>query len=108
MRPSSSRVLDKLVDKFFGDSTSLYPELAADMTLLSGSTGIMGVTAGTSIGFTRFEFILPLLMAAGVALSGVLVLVSVWAVWAVPAQFSKVDHPAQLVRTVCVNSGTSG
>ena len=81
MQPSSSSLLDQIVRKFSSNSTdselsSLSPELATGVTSLPGLTGILGVTAGTSVGSAWFEFILPLKMDAGVVVSGVAVLLS--------------------------------
>ena len=75
MKPLSSSMLDNLVRKFLGDSTyseylSLSPELTVDVTSLSGSAVILGVVGGLSICRVQFEFILPLLMVNGVAVSG--------------------------------------
>ena len=59
--------------QFFFESLSLYPELASDVTSLSGLAGILGVMVGPSIGRAQFEFLLLFLIAAGV----VVLLVSV-------------------------------
>ena len=64
---------------------------------LSGSTVNLFVIYGTSIGRARFEFILPLLIVAGVAVSGEVVLVSAWAVRAALAPAGKSGHPAPSV-----------
>ena len=71
MWPSTYGVLAKLMGNFSGDSTyselpSISPELATNMTSLSGLAGHLGVVVGPSVGSARFYFILPLLMAAGV------------------------------------------
>ena len=55
-------------DSKFSESSSLYPELASDVTSLSGSASILGVMVGPSIGRAQFEFLLLFLMAAGVVL----------------------------------------
>ena len=54
-------MLAELVGKFSGDSTysellSLSPELASDVTSLSGLVGSLGVAVGQSVGNARFEF----------------------------------------------------
>ena len=54
--------------QFVFESLSLYPELASDVTSLSGSASILGVMVGPSIGRAQFEFLLLFLMAAGVVL----------------------------------------
>ena len=110
VRPSSSGMLAELVGKFSGDMAYselplLSPELAANMTSLSGSAGILGVLVGPSVGRARFEFIVPLLMSTGVAVSGA---ASVWTARAAPARAGNAGHPAPLVRTGGVNTGTSG
>ena len=72
---------------------------------------ILGVTAGPSDVRAWFEFILPLTMAAGVAVSRAVVSVSewvAWAAWAAPAQAGKSGHPELSVRTGGVNAGMSG
>ena len=58
-----------LVDSIYSELLSLSPELAADVMSLSGSAGIPGVAFGTYVGHALIEFILPLLMAADVAVS---------------------------------------
>ena len=65
-------MFDKLVGEFSGDSTysespSISPELASVMTSLSRLTDHLGVVVGPSVGCARFDFILPLLVAAAVA-----------------------------------------
>ena len=75
MRLSSYGVLAEIVGKCLGDSTyfespSLSPELATNMMSPSGSAVILGVVGGLSICRVQFEFILPLLMVNGVAVSG--------------------------------------
>ena len=72
MWPLSYGVLAELVGEFLGNSTylespSLSLALAAYMTSPPVSAFNMGVVDGPSISRARFEFILPLLMAAGVA-----------------------------------------
>ena len=71
MWPSTYGVLAKLMGKFSGNSTyselpSISPELAIDMTSLSGLAGHLGVVVEPSGVSAQFGFILPLLMAAGV------------------------------------------
>ena len=95
-------MLADLVVKFSSNLTyseypSLSPEVSADMTSLSGLVVILGVVVGPSLGHARFEFILPLLMAAGVTVSGVAVSVSAWSSRAAPEQSGKVGYPAPLV-----------
>ena len=65
---------------------------------LSGSTVNLFVIYGTSIGRARFEFILPLLIVAGVAVSGEVVSVSAWSTWMDPALSGMVVHPAPPMR----------
>ena len=80
-------------DSKFSESSSLYPELASDVTSLSGSASILGVMVGPSIGRAQFEFLLLLPMASGVAVLGVEVSVSALAARAVPAQSGKLTLP---------------
>ena len=68
MWPLMYGVLAKLMGKFSGKSTyselpSISPELATNMTSLSGLAGHLGVVVGPSVGSARFDFILPLSMA---------------------------------------------
>ena len=96
-------MLANIVGKFPGDSTCsklrLFSlEMAANVTSPSRSEGNLGVVVGNSIGSVWFEFILPLLVAAGVAVLGAAVLVIVWATWAYMAQTVKAVHPSPLVR----------
>ena len=84
MRSSSYGMLADLVGKILIDSKyselpSLSPELAADLTALSGLAGILGVADIPSVGRSWFEFILHLLMAAGIMMLEAAVLVSAWA-----------------------------
>ena len=86
-------MLAQLVVEFLGNSTyseppSLYQE--------------------PYVGRARFEFLLPLLIAAGVAVSEVLVSVSAWSAWAVPELVGKLVRPAPLMWVVGVNDGASG
>ena len=78
------------------------------MMLLSGSAGITGVATGLSVVFARFELILSLPMAAGVAVLEAAVLVRAWAAYVAPAQAGKADHPAPSMRTGGANDGVSG
>ena len=83
MRPSISSVSAKLVGKFLGNSTDyeslpLSPEPSTNVSQLSVLEDIMGVPVGTYIGSVWFGFILPILMTAGVEVSGAAVSVSVW------------------------------
>ena len=78
------------------------------MTSLSGLAGILIVAVGLSAVHAWFEFILPLPMAAIVAVSGEAILVSTWAAREVPTRSGKASHPALLMMTRCVNFGSSG
>ena len=78
------------------------------MTLMSGSVGVLCIAVGPSVGHARFEFILPLQVAAGVAVSGVAVLVKAWAERSVPAQAGKVGQPSPSVMLGGANAGFSG
>ena len=54
-------MLSDLMGKFLDDSVyselpSLSPELAADMTSLSGLAGILGVAASLSVACAQFKF----------------------------------------------------
>ena len=74
MHPSSSGVLAELVGEFSGDLTyselpSISPELAVNVTPLSLLEVILSVEDNPSIGRARFEFVLLLPMADGVAVS---------------------------------------
>ena len=60
------------------------------------------------VGRARFEFILPLPTAAGVAGSGAAVSVSAGAEWAVSARTGKAGHLSHLRRTLGEKSGASG
>ena len=71
MWPSTYGVLANFTGNFSGDSTyselpSISPELATDMMSLSGLVGHLGVVFGPFGVSARFNFILPILMAAGV------------------------------------------
>ena len=48
------------------------------MTSLLGLAGILGVVFGPPVGYARFEFVLELLIDAGVFVSGAVVLVRAW------------------------------
>ena len=87
---------------------SLPTERASDVASLSGSEGDLGIVARPSVGRARFEFILPLLKGAGVALSGLEVSVIYWAAWAALALACKSSQPPTSVRVLGENSGTSG
>ena len=61
MWPSSYGMLANPVGKFldnltYSESPSLFPEMTADVTSLSGSARILGVVVGQSVGCARFEF----------------------------------------------------
>ena len=71
------------VDSTYSDFTLLLPKLADDMTSLSWSAGGMGDAIWPSVGHAQLEFLLPLPTDAGVAVSGLVVTVSVCIVWAV-------------------------
>ena len=106
-------MMDELVGDFTGDLAyyellSLSPELASNVTSPPGLAGNLGVASGPSIGSERFEFILPLPMAASVAVSEAAVLVSALAAWAAPELASKAGHPALSVRMLGENTGASG
>ena len=68
----------------------------------------MGVAAGPSVGCAWFEFILLLLMAAGVLVSEAAVLVSSWAAWVAPELAGKAVHPVLHVRNLGENNGAYG
>ena len=73
MLPENSGMLDELVGEFPGDSIysespSLSTELAANVTSLSGLAANLVVAYGPSVGCANFEFLLPFLVAAGVAM----------------------------------------
>ena len=113
MWPSSSVVLAELVGEFLGDSTysespSLSPELAANMTASSVLVANMCVAAGPSLGSARFEFLLLIMVAAGVAVSESAFWVSVWDVWEAPALAGKAGHPDPSVWTGGVKSRAHG
>ena len=71
------------VDSTYSDFPLLLPKLADDMTSLSWSAGGMGDAIWPSVGHAQLEFLLPLPTDAGVAVSGLVVTVSVCIVWAV-------------------------
>ena len=68
-----------LSNSTYSESMSLSPDLATGVKSLSGSASILGVLVRLSVDCTRFRFILPILMADGVALSGSAVPVGMWA-----------------------------
>ena len=87
------------------ESPLLPPELAAIVTSPSGSVVNLGVTDVPSVGCARFEFIFPLPMATGVAVSEEAVSVSVWAAWEAPELSSKSVHSIPYVRMSGDNAG---
>ena len=78
------------------------------MTSLFGLTVNMGVTVGPYFGRAQFEFILPLLIAAGVAVLGEAVSVRAWAANSAPVRAGKASHPAPSVMAGGTNEGSSG
>ena len=92
----------------YSESPSISPELVADVILLSGLEGILGVTVVPSVGCEQFEFLFLLLIAVVVAVLGVAVLVSVLAVRTAPTQYSKAGHSTPSVMMGGVNAGSSG
>ena len=78
------------------------------MTSLSELAGNLGYASLPSVDCARFEFLLPLPTASGVAVSGAAVLVSTWHAWAVSALAGKVGYSSQSVSTLGENSGMSG
>ena len=95
-------------DSIYSELMSLYTVLAVDVMSPSGLADNMGVVDGPYVGRERFELFLPLLMAAGVAVSEAEVLVSAWSTWPAPEQAGKEGHPALSVRMKGENSGLSG
>ena len=75
--------------------------------LTSGSEGDLGVASGPSFVSDLFEFILPLPVAAGVAVLEAAVSVSMWAAWADFALSGKSGYTIPSVRTVVENAGAS-
>ena len=78
--------MDELMGEFTVDSThaelpSLPPKLADNVISLSGLVGNLGDMAWTSVGRAQFKFILPLPMAADVAVLRDAVSVSAWDAW---------------------------
>ena len=108
MYPSSYGVLAELFGEFWGNSTyyespSLSPDLAAGVISLSGLECILGVTVGPSVGCAWFEFILLLLVAAGVVVIKEKVSVSTSEARASPARVGKADHPTITQMMGCVH-----
>ena len=83
------------------------PELADNMTSLLGLEVGLGIASGPSVGHAQFDLFLSLLMAIGVALSGVAVLVSVWGVRAVPVPVGGSVSPSPLLDMGGEKSGLS-
>ena len=73
-----------------------------------GLAGSIGVEVGPPVGCARFEFILPLPMAAGMAVAGAEVSVSVWAARAVLVPVGKSVHPTLSVVMRGDNYGSPG
>ena len=97
-----------LVNSAYLESPFLYPKLVADVIILSGlESGLLDAIL-PSVGHSQFEFILPLRTAAGVAVLGGAVLVSVWDVWVVLVRAGKADQSSLPVRTLGEKSGASG
>ena len=103
----------KLVGEFSGDSTYsesllLSPKLASDMMSLSESAGGLGEEILPSVGCPRFEFLLKLPTAVGVAMSGAAVLVRTLAAWEVSARDGKTGRSDPLVGVLVDDAGASG
>ena len=97
--------MSELVGEFpvkstYSELKSLPPELDSDVISQSGLTGILGVAAGPSVGRAQFEFLLLIPIAASVAVSEAVVLVSAWAA---PEIAGKAGHPVPSVMTVGEN-----
>ena len=113
MGPSSSGLIAELVGKFLVDFTyyespSPSQKLSTDVTSLSELAVDMVVADGTSVSCAWFEFILPLSVAAVVAVLEATVLVRVWAAWAAPALAVKAGHSVPSVITVGDNARDFG
>ena len=111
--PIRSGVMAKIAGKFpvnsiYSEFPSLPPKLASGVTSLSGFTGNMCGMAWPSVGNARFEFILTLPTASGVAVLGAAVSVSAWATWVVSVLSGKAGHSSLSVRTLGDNSWTYG
>ena len=70
------------------------------MKSMSGLAGRLGVAACASVGPAQFESFLPLPVGSVVVVSGVALLVSVWAMGLVPAPYSRVVDIKLLVGRV--------
>ena len=106
-------MMSKLVGKFtidmkYSESPSLPTILAADVASLSGLAGNLGDAARPSFGCSKFEFILPLPTATGVAVSGSSVLVIDWSAWAFSVLAGKAGQSSLYVKTLGKNYGMSG
>ena len=97
-----------LTDLMYSKSLSLPPKLVTDMASLSGLKGVLGDAILPYAGRALFEFLLLLPKAAGVALLGVAVPVSTWAVWVVSERSRKAGHSDPLARKLDDNAGVSG
>ena len=106
-------VLANIIGEFLADSTyselsPFTPKLASDMMSLSESAGGLGEEILPSVGCPRFEFLLKLPTAVGVAMSGAAVLVRTLAAWEVSARDGKTGRSDPLVRVLVDDAGASG
>ena len=97
--------------QFLGESTysellSLSTELATDMASLSVLTGCLGVAVGPPLGYAWFDFFCCSPIAAGVAVLGAAVSVSLWDLRSALAPAHKVGHLVSLVITWGGNVGS--